>query len=241
MVYQVPSAVLEQNLARVQERIADAAARGGRGLGDIELVAITKGFPAAAVRQAYGLGLRLIGENRVAEGLQKQRELEDLPDIQWHMVGHIQSRKAADVAPYFDLVHSVDRTKIAHRLERYAAEAGRVLPILLECNVSGEESKGGWRLHERARWPWAAEAFAPLKELRHLEIRGLMTMAPWTADEHTLRSVFRRLRELRAYLSDDLKVDWAELSMGMSDDYEIAVEEGATMIRLGRAIFGERP
>jgi pyridoxal phosphate enzyme (YggS family) len=156
------------------------------------------------------------------------------------MVGHIQSRKARSAVQHFSLVHSLDRWKLAQRLDRFAGEEGLRLPVLLECNVSGEESKYGWNLQDEPSWHIFLPEIERILSLENIEIQGLMTMAPWVLDEDVLRSCFRKLRELNAFLSHNLHVSWKELSMGMTDDFEIAIEEGATMVRIGRAIFGER-
>ncbi|MGD2251852.1 MAG: YggS family pyridoxal phosphate-dependent enzyme [Anaerolineales bacterium] len=230
---------IEANLALVGARIAQAAARAGRDSDAVQLIVVSKGRSAKAIQAAYQAGVREIGENRVEEALPKQDQLANLEDLHWHMVGHIQSRKAKLVAPNFDWVHSVDRLKIARMLDHQAHELGRRLSVLIECNVSGEESKSGWAMHDKALWGQALPEFKELAKLANLEVCGLMTMAPWTADEQLLRSVFGRLRDLREYLRERLPGQWRELSMGMSDDFELAVEEGATMVRIGRAIFGE--
>jgi len=182
----------------------------------------------------------MLGENRVEEAVPKQEQLSDLEGIEWHMVGHIQSRKATTVAEAFDLVHSVDRSKIAQRLNRAAEQVGRRLPVLLECNVSGEAAKYGWALAQESSWPGIVDEFADLVRLPNLEILGLMTMAPMTNTPESVRPVFRRLRQLQEFLCQSLPAEWSELSMGMTDDFEIAVEEGATILRIGRAIFGPR-
>ncbi|MGD8814732.1 MAG: YggS family pyridoxal phosphate-dependent enzyme [Anaerolineales bacterium] len=231
---------IETNLSVVRTRIEEAAQRVGRDLENVELVAITKGYPIEFIQHAHVLGLRHFGENRVEEAVPKLDALTDLTDLVWHMVGHVQSRKAKTVAPRFDWVHSVDSLKLARRLDRFAAEAGRRLPVLLECNVSGEQSKAGWALWERDRWPQILPVFSEVLALEYLEVHGLMTMAPWTTDWELVRNVFRRLRELRELLEADLPGHWEELSMGMSSDFEIAIEEGATMVRIGQAIFGPR-
>jgi hypothetical protein len=231
---------IEHNLARVRERIADAAARGGRNAKAIRLIAVTKGQPLQAVRVALELGLRDLGENRVEEALPKIEALGPQASIRWHMIGHLQSRKASKVPGQFVMVHSVDREKIARRLDRFAGERGLTLPVLLECNVSGEATKYGWPAWEEARWPELVPIFASILQLPNLKVEGLMTMAPWVDDERILRQVFGRLRALGEYLEEKLPGHWKELSMGMSDDYPIAVEEGATMLRIGRAIFGAR-
>ena len=228
------------NLADVHRRIAAAVLRAERKPEEIRLVAVTKGQPAEIVRQAYAAGVRDFGENRLEEALPKIAALDGLEGIRWHMIGHIQSRKAGLVAPAFVLVHSVDRLKIARLLDRHAGEAGRRLSVMLECNVSGEASKEGWALADRAGWESVAAEVREVVALANLEVRGLMTMAPWTSEPEQVRPVFRRLREVRDYLASKLPGDWCELSMGMTDDFEVAVEEGATCVRIGRAIFSER-
>lgn len=190
---------------------------------------------------AYEAGVRDVGENRIEEALPKQAELADLSDLRWHLIGHIQSRKARAVVGAFALVHSVDRPKIAGLLDRHAGERGTRLPVLLECNVSGESTKEGWQAQP------GVDRQALLASLRteasrpNLQVLGLMTMAPWSVDQAELRRVFGRLRDLRDELAAGAAGDWPELSMGMTDDFEVAIEEGATMVRVGRALFGERP
>ena len=231
---------VQERLNEVQERIHVAADRAGRDAHAIRIVGITKSHPQEFVRAAHEAGIRLIGENRVEEALPKRANADDLADLEWHMVGHIQSRKARTVVQVFDAVHSVDRSKIADRLNREAGQAGTRLPIFLECNVSGEASKWGWPLTDEASWPEAAEEFTRICELPNLAVRGLMTMAPRVIEPERVRPVFQRLRALRDYLRQAVPGDWSELSMGMTEDYEIAVEEGATLLRIGRAIFGPR-
>lgn len=239
---------VERNLAQVQERIAEAALRAGRDPNAVTIVAVAKTFPADAVVAAYQAGLRHFGENRVGEATDKIPAVESAlsgPSPTWHMVGHIQSRKAEPVVERFDYVHSVDRLKIARRLSRFAQQAGSSLPVLLECNVSGEESKYGFNLQRWERDAERLEAFFSVCEeilaLPALAVRGLMTMAPWVDDEGILRAVFSSLRGLLDSLRERFPdQDWRHLSMGMTNDFELAVEEGATMVRVGRAIFGPR-
>ena len=235
-----PDGQVQANLQRVRERIDSAAVRSGRDPSSIRIVAVTKSQPPEQIRAAHRAGLRLIGENRVEEAGPKQAAVPDLPELEWHMVGHIQSRKAKRVAAGFSVVHSVDRLKLADLLDREAGALGRPLQVLVECNVSGEGSKWGWPLADRSAWPGAAAEFEHLSNLAHLRVSGLMTMAPWAEDPETIRPVFRRLRELRDYLQQATSRAWPDLSMGMSDDFPIAVEEGATYLRLGRALFGPR-
>jgi pyridoxal phosphate enzyme (YggS family) len=232
--------IIRHNIVDVSARISHAEERAGRTSGGVRLVAISKGQPIEKIRAAYQHGIRDFGENRVREALPKLAHLEDYGDIQWHMVGHIQSRKARSVVSGFHIVHSVDRWKLAHRLDRFAREDGIKLPVLLECNVSGEVAKSGWNLQDEASWSSALPEFERIQDLENIDVQGLMTMAPWISDESILRSCFAKLRELRSFISSKLPGSWNELSMGMTDDFEYAIEEGATIVRIGRAIFGER-
>ena len=231
---------VQERLNQVQERVETAARRSGRDIDAIRIVGVTKTHPYDVVLAAHEAGLRLIGENRVEEALPKKAASEDLADLEWHMIGHIQSRKSKSVVEIFDAVHSVDRTKIADRLNRGAENVGIRLPVLLECNVSGEASKWGWQLTEKESWPEIVDEFTRIQKLENLEVRGLMTMAPMVADPERVRPIFEKLRLLRDYLQKAVPGDWAELSMGMTEDYMVAVEEGATLLRIGRAIFGPR-
>ncbi len=224
----------------VLDRIAHAARRGGRRPEAVQLVVVTKGHPLEAVRQVVEAGARHLGENYLEEALPKIEALGGEP-LTWHMIGHVQSRKARPVAEHFAWVHSVDRLKLARRLSAFAAESGRSLPVLLECNVSGEESKFGWPAWDERAWPALADELAPLLELPALDVRGLMTMAPFVDDPEEVRPVFRRLRSLRDFLARRFpRLPWEHLSMGMSGDFEVAIEEGATFVRVGTAIMGPR-
>jgi PLP dependent protein len=206
---------------------------------------VTKTQPPDVVRATYDLGLRHFGENRVSEA---ETKVGLLPrDVTWHMIGHIQSRKAKRVVPLFQMIHSVDSFKIAQRLDRDCAGLPDPLPVLLECNVSGEESKYGFAA---SNWTEdAAEGRALLTTverclaLPHLRIQGLMTMAPIVTDPEQTRPIFARLRRLRDEMAAHFdQLDWHHLSMGMTDDFEVAIEEGATLVRVGRAIFApEQP
>lgn len=239
---------IARNLRWVQERIGEAAMRAGRDPAAVTLVAVTKTFPVEIILAGYEAGLRHFGENRPEEGAAKIPLVHAAlsgPRPTWHMVGHIQSRKADLAVAYYDVIHSVDRLKIAHRLSRLAVEAGREIPVLLECNVSGEETKFGFRVDCWQEDAVQREAFfsecAAILALPGLRTEGLMTVAPWSEDPETVRPVFASLRALRDVLRERFpQVSWRELSMGMTDDFEVAVEEGATMVRIGRAIFGPR-
>ena len=232
---------IERNLSQLRERIRRAAERAGRNPSRVQLVAVTKGFPPETIRLAAQAGLTQVGENRVEEALPKREALGDLPELAWHMIGHLQSRKAALVPGAFRMVHSVDRPKIARLLDRQAGSAGLRLPVLLQCNVSGEATKSGWPLADRSNWEAVLPDFDQIAQLPHLHVMGLMTMAPLTPDPEAARPVFRTLRHLAEFLRDRTPWGWEVLSMGMSDDFEIAVDEGATLLRIGRAVFGTRP
>jgi len=217
---------IEANIREVQRRIAQACERSHRSLDEITLVAITKGVEVPAIRTAFEYGIRDFGENRVQEAEGKIAQLAGLkPAITWHMVGHLQSNKAKSAVELFDIIHSVDSIKLAEVLSR---RVEKPLPVLLEVNVSGEATKGGFSVGE------TEAAVKAIKQLPNLKVLGLMTVAPFVADPEEVRPVFRKLRELR----DSLGLE--HLSMGMTDDFEVAVEEGATMLRIGRAIFGDR-
>lgn len=241
------AAEIARNVAGVRERIHAAAARAGRSAEDVTLVAVSKTHGPESILAACDAGLRHFGENRVGEAVQKVPALRSrLPaDVVWHMIGHIQSRKSADVPPLFDWVHSVDRPKIARRLSRDAADAGRTLDVLVEVNLSGEASKFGFDLagwpEDGARFDAVCAALEPLLALPALRWQGLMTLAPYTEDPETVRPLFRRMHALREALRARFpQAGWPHLSMGMSGDFEVAVEEGATMVRVGTAIFGPR-
>jgi hypothetical protein len=229
---------VRQKLELVRERIALAAQRAGRSADEVTLVAVSKLQPFDAIEEAYAAGQRDFGENRLEELWQKVDLANEhgLDEIRWHMIGSIQSRKTPQVIGPFVLVHSVDREKIADRLDRDAGNAGRMLDVLLEVNVSGEASKHGFT-PEALR-----NAAGRLVALPNLRIHGLMTMAPIAEDAEEVRPVFRGLRTLRDEMAQEHSLgDWTELSMGMTQDFEVAVEEGATIVRVGSAIFGPRP
>lgn len=226
-----------ENLAVVQATIRHTAERAGRDPASITLVAVSKTKPMAAIEAAYAAGQRDFGENRIEELWEKVNAAKTLglDGIRWHMIGTIQSRKTNQVVGPFTLIHSVDREKIAQRLSRDAAAAGCVLSVLLECNVSGEASKHGFTAESLLAC--AGELFA----LPAITIEGFMTMAPYVADAEATRPVFRALRELRDKVrAAHPSMALPHLSMGMTNDFTIAIEEGATLVRVGSAIFGTR-
>ena len=232
---------IRENYQRVLDKIADAARRSGRDPEDIRLVVVTKTQPLEIVQAAVEAGVRILGENYPEEGLTKIQSLPAQSGVEWHMIGHVQGRKARLVADHFALLHSLDGLKLARRLDRFAAEAGRVLPVLLELNVGGEESKSGWDAAGDAQWTGILPEIAELLELPNLRIQGLMTMPPLGTDSEDSRRFFQRLRSLRDQLASRFpQADWHELSMGTSSDFQVAVEEGATLVRVGTAIVGAR-
>jgi len=195
---------------------------------------VAKTHPPAAIKAAYEAGVRDVGENRVEEAADKRPGVQ-LPGLTWHMVGHLQSRKARDAVGLFDVIQSVDSVKLARKLDALAADQGRRLAVLIEVNVSGEESKYGFSISG----PPLEAAVAELITLEHLSIDGLMTVAFVAGDAEQVRPVFARLRGLRQQLQEHFpQASWHHLSMGMTDDFEVAIEEGATIVRIGRAIFG---
>ncbi len=230
------------NLEGVERRIAAACARVGRKRGEVTLVAVSKTRSIAEILAAYRAGVRHLGENRVEEAEEKVPALREsfaADPVIWHMIGHVQSRKARGAVEFCDVIHSVDSLHLAARLDRFAAEMGKQVPILLEVNVSGEASKYGFAASDLMMHADLSGQVEQLAALVHLRVEGLMTMAPIVADPEQARPVFRALRQLRDELRDRFTFSpWTELSMGMTDDFEVAIEEGATMVRIGRAIFG---
>ena len=223
---------IAENLERVRRKIASAAAKSGRSADAVELVAITKMHPAERVREAVEAGQSLFGENRVQEARAKIPELPS--NLRWHFVGHLQKNKVRQALPLFEMIHSVDSLALAQDINRIAEEEGLHPRVLLEVNVAGEGSKFGFS-SERIR-----DQMEELLALSRLSILGLMTIPPVTKESETSRNYFVQLRELRDRLQTEFRVDFAQLSMGMTQDFPIAVEEGATLVRVGTAIFGER-
>lgn len=228
---------IAERVREIRARIAEAAARAGRSPDEVTLVAVSKSVPVEAMQEAYAAGIRDFGENRAQEARDKFPAFGD--DVRWHFVGRLQTNKVKYIVRHCHLLHSLDRPALAQEVDRRAARDGKVLPCLLEVNVAGEATKAGVPpeqvipfLRQMAQWP-------------ALRVVGLMTVAPATTDPETVRPVFRRLRELALRAAEELGdvpgVEMRHLSMGMTDDFEVAVEEGATIVRIGRGIFGERP
>ena len=221
------------NLEEIRRRMAEAARRSGRDPASVRLVAVSKTYPAEAVAAAASTGQRVFGESRVQESRDKIPACP--PGLEWHFIGHLQKNKVRQALPLFPFFHSIDSTALAGAIDRIAGETGVKAQGLLEVNVSGEETKYGFTPEElRAQFP-------TLSKLPHLRIRGLMTMAPYNENPEEARPVFRALRELRDELQSTYQHPLPELSMGMSGDFEPAIEEGATLVRVGSSIFGARP
>lgn len=223
---------LAANLEQVRGRIAAACARAGRDPGEVTLVAVSKNHPPESVRALADLGVGVFGENRVQEAKAKVPLAPGR--LRWHLIGHLQSNKCRDAVQLFEMIESVDSLGLAEELQKWADKAARTVRILLEVNVAGEASKFGYR-------PEAVLAdLERINALPRLEVQGLMTVAPWSPDAERVRMVFRRLRELRGECEARLGAPLPHLSMGMSGDFEVAIEEGATMVRIGTALFGPR-
>jgi PLP dependent protein len=229
---------ISENIARIQEQIAAAANRAGRPQEGIALMAVTKTHPAEKIREAYEAGLRLFGENRVQEFAGKAADLANLAGAEWHMIGHLQTNKAGKAVELFGAVDSVDSVKLGEKLNAAAQSVGKKLPVLIEINIGGEEAKSG-----------VAEDSAELEDLlqaasrlESLSFRGLMTVPPFTDDPEGARAYFRKVRKLRDKIAARKlpAISMDELSMGMSHDFGVAIEEGSTCVRVGTAIFGER-
>jgi len=222
-------------------RIAAAEQRASRASGSTRLVVVTKSQPVETVQAALEAGVKILGENYPEEAVEKIKAV-GAAGVEWHMIGHVQSRKAELIPANFALMHSLDSLKLATRLNRFAAETGHKLPVLLEFNVGEEESKFGWAAAEESRWPGLLPEIDMVLKLSNLAVCGMMTMPPLFEDPERTRPYFQRLRRLRDYLSKAFPAaDWFELSMGTSADFEAAVEEGATLVRVGTAIVGPRP
>jgi pyridoxal phosphate enzyme (YggS family) len=224
-----------ERVQEVRRRIAQAASRAGRDRGDVALIAVTKTVSVARIREAIGAGITLLGENRVQEARDKVSRL-NVPDVRWHLVGHLQTNKSKVAVQLFDLIHTLDSLRLAAVLDRHGAEAGKTVRVLVEVNLAEEPEKSGIRKDDLDPLLQGCRALA------HVAVEGLMAIPPFRADPEDVRPFFQRLRTLRDAAARSFPdCDLRHLSMGMSHDFEVAIEEGATMVRIGTAIFGERP
>jgi len=228
-----------ENIARIQEQMATAAKRAGRHVQDVSLMAVSKTFPPEAIQHAYRSGIRIFGESKVQEFGSKVGALANLEDAEWHMIGHLQTNKAGKAVELFSAVDSLDSLRLAEKLNSAAKQLGKKLAVLIEINVGGEVAKSGIASDS----PELEEIFQTAPQLDHLEFRGLMTVPPFMENPEGARPYFRRVRELRDQIASRHfhSINMDTLSMGMSHDFEAAIEEGATCVRVGTAIFGERP
>ena len=230
---------IAENIAEIRKRITQVAARVGRDSSSITLMAVSKTVESERIKEAYNAGLRVFGENRVQEFVEKSSGLADLHEAEWHLIGHLQSNKAKKAAELFHAVDSVDSLRLAEKLNQAATEAGKKLDVLIEIKVGQEESKAGIPLDS----PELEKLLRAAPQLEGLEIRGLMTIPPFTEDPEGARPYFRLLRDLRDQIATRKlpAIQMDVLSMGMSHDFEVAIEEGSTCVRVGTAIFGARP
>lgn len=221
----------------VRDTIQTTLADQDRSHDSLEVIAVTKGFPSDVLEASFEAGFDAFGENRVTEALEKKQQLPEslVSEADWHFIGHLQSNKVRKIIGEFDLIHSVDRMSLINEFHKRLEREDLSQDVLMQVNVSGEESKYGVSSDE------ASDLAGEITARATLNLQGLMTIAPWTDDEAVLRETFRRCRKLRDKIERDHDVDCQELSMGMTNDYTVAIEEGATMLRLGRALFGERP
>ena len=232
--------IIQNNFWQVRENINIAANSVGRDASSVKLLVVTKGQPIEKIQAVMSVGGIFFGENYVEEATTKIKTLVD-KQIEWHMIGHVQSRKARLVSENFDWVHSLDSFKLARRLDNFSREYNRVIPVLFECNVSQESSKFGWSTWDESRWPEFVEEISSILEMSNIAVRGLMTMPPYDPDPEKSRQYFVKLRKLRDFLAGKFPdANFSELSMGMSGDYQVAIQEGATIVRVGTAIVGQR-
>ncbi|MGE5250712.1 MAG: YggS family pyridoxal phosphate-dependent enzyme [Bacteroidota bacterium] len=223
------------------DRIASSARSAGRDPASVRLVVVTKAQPLEVVQAAIQAGAAILGENYPEEAVGKIEAIGPQSAVEWHMIGHVQSRKARLVIEHFSLLHSLDGLKLAERLDRFGGESGRRLPVLLEFNVGEEQTKSGWPAADENRWEDLLPPLSTVLNLHNLQVRGLMVMPPIGAEAEASRPYFQRTRRLQTFLRGGLPEGaWDELSMGTSLDYEVAVQEGATLVRVGTAIVGPR-
>ena len=232
--------IIGQNIEVVLERIQNSAITSGRDPKSITLVAVTKQKPANVVKTLFDFGIKKIAESYIKEALFKINLLKEF-NIEWHMIGTIQQGKEKEIAAKFTEVHSLESTKTANKLDKFAKLSDRILPVYLEFNVSGEETKHGWGAWDEKRWAELIPELNEILDLSNIKVKGLMTMAPYSNNPQDARPYFQRLRQLRDYLAREFPhSNLNGLSMGMSGDYEVAIEEGATILRIGSALVGPR-
>jgi pyridoxal phosphate enzyme (YggS family) len=233
--------IIRNNYERVRERIDQVALEAGRHPSEISLVVVTKTHPVDVIRFVVEAGATDLGENYVEEAVPKIQALAKNPDIRWHMIGHVQSRKAEEVCRYFQYIHSVDSVKLAERLSRFASGRMKPLPVWIEFNVAGEATKSGWNIAQRQDWITILPDMEKIFNLPNLDFLGVMSVPPYSPNPDDSRPFYRLLSEFQKYVLHHLQVPgFAGLSMGMSNDFEVAIQEGSTCVRIGQAILGPR-
>ena len=240
MMIMIELSTIQKNIDIIQKNIADAAARSGRDSSDITLMAVTKTKPAETVSFLLRAGIRCFGENYPDETAGKISAFRTEPSAWLAMIGHLQSRKAKIVADLFDEFHSLDRLEIAEKMETLCTERKRVMPVMIECNVGSEDSKSGWLFADDSIPDSFLQDFEKISGMSHLDVKGLMILPPYAEEAETNRRYFIRTRKIAGYLNQYCGAHITELSMGTSSDYTAAVEEGATIIRIGTALVGPR-
>lgn len=235
--------LIRTNLQAAQLEVQLSAKKSGRNNDEIKIIVVSKRQSLETVKAAILAGVIDFGENYPEEAVLKIDVLKsENPSIKWHMIGHLQSRKARLVADHFDMLHSLDSVRLASKINGFLETNKKILPVLIEANVSGEESKGGWPAWDETRWPALAEELEAVISRPFLQMKGLMTMPPLFENPEDVRPYFQKLRKLKEYLQKQYPaIGFTELSMGTSADYKIAIEEGATIVRIGQAILGPRP
>jgi PLP dependent protein len=233
---------ISSNLESVMQKIDRAARSAGRSSSEVKLIVVSKGQPADVVRAAFRAGIKTFGENYPEETFKKIQALDGFEEIKWHMIGHLQSRKARIVAENFSVLHSLDSVHLAIKLDQILGEQNKKMPVMLECNVSGEDTKGGWPAWDEEQWQVLQADILAILECKRLVLIGLMTMPPLDQNTEAVRPYFRKLATLKEFLSREISGEhFNELSMGTSLDFPVAIQEGATFIRIGQAILGPRP
>lgn len=233
--------VIRDNYKKVMERIKTSALNAGRNPEDIRLVVVTKTHPIEVIRSVIEAGATDLGENYIEEAIPKITALPSHQKVQWHMIGHVQSRKAQSVCEYFQYLHSLDSVKLAERLSRFAVGLDISMPVWIEFNVSGEESKSGWNIKIKENWKDIFPDIEHILVLPKLNLLGVMTVPPYSTDPEASRPFYRQLREFQQYVIEHFELNgFKEMSMGMSSDFEVAIQEGSTCLRIGQAILGPR-
>jgi pyridoxal phosphate enzyme (YggS family) len=232
---------IRENFDHVKVRITRAALDAGRNPDEIRLVVVTKTKPIEVIKEVIEAGGVDLGENYIEEAVPKIQALDDSKRVRWHMIGHLQSRKARSCCEHFHYLHSLDSLKLAERLDRFSTEMGKRLPVYLEFNVSGEPSKSGWDILHQEKWDEILLDIEKILAYPHLDLLGAMTMPPFSDNAEDSRPYYQKLRKFQAYVIDHLQLTcFNELSIGMSSDYEVAIQEGSTCVRIGQAILGPR-